>query len=220
MPNNNSMIKIIMLSIIALVILAVIGIFFIEPMVIKKELPKPIVIQTQDQPVLGNPTAKVHIVAFEDLKCSNCARFDVQLMPIIKKQFIDTGVANYTLINLAFISGSMPAANAARCVYKQNSVLFFDYTNYIFHHQPPENQNWATIPTLMNYASQIKGINTDQLAQCLVMSPYDEFIHNNLVLAMKTMKDGIVATPTLYINGILVNPLTQSQIDKVIKAVK
>lgn len=219
MNTNQSPIKIMMLSIIALIVIAAAALFFIRPMLIKKTLPAPIVIDTAEQPTLGSPTAKIHIVAFEDLKCSNCARFNREMMPHIKKEFIDKNIANYTLINLAFIEGSMPAANAARCIYKQNPALFFDFTDYIFQNQPPETENWATVPTLLNYASHIKGIDTNALAQCMIQSPYDQFIQNNLSIAKKAM-GAEIATPTLFINGVRVTPLTESQIDKVIEAVK
>lgn len=222
MNANQSPIKIMMLGIIALIVLAVVALFFIRPMLIKKTLPAPIAIDVTDQPTLGSPNAKVHIVAFEDLKCSNCARFNRELMPHIKKEFIDKNIANYTLINLAFIEGSMPAANAARCVYKQNTqnpALFFDFTDYIFQNQPSESENWATVPTLLSFASHIKGIDANALAQCMIQSPYDQFIQHNLSLAKKAM-GAEIATPTLFINGVRVTPLTQSQIDKVIEAVK
>ena len=219
MSENNAKVKIMMLGVIAIVLVAIIAFFYIKPLLIKKELPKPVTLNTQNQPTLGNPNAKIHMVAFEDLKCSNCARFNVELMPYIKKEFIDTGVAKYTMINLAFIDGSMPAANAAHCVYTQNKKLFFDFTSYIFTHQPPENENWATVPNLLNFAGKIKGINTDQLAQCIVESPYDGLIKANLKQAM-TVMGGTVSTPTLYINGIVVKPLTKSRIKAVIEAVQ
>jgi protein-disulfide isomerase len=122
-------------------------------------------------------------------------------------------------MTVAFIKDSMPAANAAHCVYAQNNALFFAYTAYIFHHQPAENENWATVPNLLNFANHIKGIDTQALAQCLVKSPYDQIIHSNLQQAMKIM-NGTVATPTLYINGIIVRPLTKAHIRTIIDAVK
>jgi len=216
--SENNRIKKIMIAILALLVAGLIAFFYIKPIIIQHELPKPVVINTQDQPTMGNPAAKVHIVAFEDLKCVNCAHFNKTLMPSIQKHYISTGIAKYTLINLAFIQGSLPAANAAHCIYKQNPKLFFPFVAYIFAHQPPEEQNWATIPTLMNFASKIHGVKTDQLAQCIVSNQYALFIQNNLKLAMKLMP--VVQTPTLFINGILVNPLTQSQIKTVIDAVK
>lgn len=217
--SNNRLIKIVMLSIVALIIIAVFAFYYLEPILTTRSLPTAIAINTENQPTLGNPKAPIHIVAFEDLKCSNCARFNIEMMPFIKKQYIDTGIAKYTMINVAFIPGSMPAANAAHCVYTQNHALYFDYTNYIFDHQPPENQNWTTVPNLLNYASQIKGIDINTLAQCIIKSPYDAFIHANLAQAIKLMHNG-VATPTIYINGVIVRPLTKSHINHMMKAMK
>ncbi|OGT33141.1 MAG: hypothetical protein A3C44_06080 [Gammaproteobacteria bacterium RIFCSPHIGHO2_02_FULL_39_13] len=219
MSEQNNSVKKIIIGVIAVIIIAIIVFYFIKPIIIQDELPKPIVIDTQHQPTMGNPAAKVQIVAFEDLKCINCARFNINMMPYIKKHYIDTQIAKYTMINLAFVEGSMPAATAAHCLYSQNKALFFPFVEYIFAHQPPENQDWATIPTLMNFASQIPGVNMDQLAKCLLENPYDQLFQNNLNQA-KTIMKGSVSTPTVYINGILVNPLTKNQIDKVIEAVK
>lgn len=208
----------IILAILGFIVLGILALIFLKPIMIKKNLPKPVMINTHNQPTLGNPAAKIQIVAFEDLKCVNCARFNTQLMPYIKKHYIDTGLAKYTMINLAFVPGSLPAATAAHCIYVQNPNLFFSFIEYVFSHQLPENQNWATIPTLMNFANQIKGVNMDQLAQCLIASPYDQIMQDNLKQAMKIMT--VVETPAVYVNGILVKPLTKSQIDLVMDAVK
>ena len=90
-------------------------------------LPNAVTIETSNQPTTGNPHAHAHMVVFEDLKCMNCMRFNTTLLPQIKQKYIDTGKAKYTFINVAFIPGSKPAANAARCVYQQNKKLFFIY---------------------------------------------------------------------------------------------
>lgn len=211
-------IKISVLFVISIVILGVVGFFIVKPILYKSDLPKPVTINTINQPMIGNPKAKIHFVVFEDLKCSNCARFNNTVFPYLKKKYIETSQANYTMINLAFIPGSMSAANAARCVYMQNNALFFPYIDYIYHHQLPEDQDWANIPTLLNYASKIEGIDVIKLGVCMLKSPYNQFISDNLKQASVLM-NGVVATPTLYINGIRVKNLTQSDIDEVVSAV-
>lgn len=219
MSENNIVMKRIILGMAGLALVAFIALFYFRPLLIRAHLPKPVVIDTANQPTLGNSDAKIHIVIFEDLKCVNCARFSNEIMPYIKKHYIDTGIAKYTLINLAFIPGSMPAANAAHCLYAQNPAFFFPFIDNIFEHQPPENKNWATIPALMNFAVNIPGVNMDQLAACLVENTYDQFIQNNLKQAMVIM-NGSVATPAVFVNGIRVMPTTKSQLDAVIEAVK
>lgn len=207
-----------MLFTIAIIIVGFVAFHFYKNIFFHETLPAPVAIDTTNQPTLGSPTAKVHIVAFEDLKCINCAHFNNTVFQTIKKNYIDTGRANYTMINLAFIPGSLPAANAARCVYQQDPAVFFDYVEAIFKNQPPENENWATIPTLLTFAGEIKGIDSDKLAACMITNSNQDFIDNNLKMASILMNHQ-VSTPTVYVNGILVKPLSEKQIDRVIEAV-
>lgn len=211
------LIKKLVLTIIGIVILLIVG-FVIYHYHDQQNLPKPVLINTNDQPTMGNADAKIHIVAFEDLKCVNCAHFSNNLFPIIKQKYIDTGKAKYTMMNVAFIDGSLPAANAARCLYAQNKDLFFPFVKFIYAHQPPENQDWATIPKLLDFAGNIPGVDMNAFADCLVKSPYNTLITNNLNEASKVMNN-MVATPTVYVNGVIVKPLTKEQLEKVINAV-
>jgi len=100
----------------------------------------------------------------------------------------------------------MPAANAGHCIYQQNPKAYWNYVKAIYANQPPENENWATIPHLMLIATKLKGINSDQLAQCLVKSPYTSQINNNLKILQAIMKPP-VGTPAIYINGVKVEPV-------------
>ena len=206
-----------LMIIVIIITIAVIGaIFFFHS---NPRLPKPISINTKNQPTTGNSNAKIHIIAFEDLKCHNCMRYNVEVYPKVDKKYIKTGKATYTVINVAFIEGSMPAANAARCVYAQNKKLFFPYVKAIYNNQPPEGKNWTTISNLVKFAKNIPGINKQTLSRCIYKSPYTNFINNNLKIGMKAM-NGVVATPTLYVNGYIVKPLTISRIDEIVKAIK
>lgn len=197
----------------ALIVVIIFGIIKMKT----TDMPAPVIINTTGQPTLGNPDAKLHFVVFEDLKCVNCARFNNEIFPFIKRHYIDTGRAQYTMINLAFVPNSLPAATAARCVYTQSPVLFFPYVEYIFAHQPPEYENWATVPALLNFANQVPGINTDQLAKCILESPYDTFFQQNLKMAAHVIRP-IVATPALYINGVQVTPPTRDRIMVIVNA--
>ena len=209
-------IKKIILLVAIIVIIACIGTWYFHKNQAPKNLHHKVMqIDTRNQPSIGNPNAKVHVVAFEDLKCGNCMRYSTLIFPTIKKKYIDTGVAKYTLINLAFIPGSLPAANAAHCLYTQNKTLFFPFVEYIYNHQPAENQNWATIPTLLEFASKIKGANIDELKVCMISGAYDTFIKNNLKIAGKIMDP--VATPSVFVNGVKVEPLTIENLSTMIK---
>jgi protein-disulfide isomerase len=213
---KKSLIQVAVLAVVAIVVLILILLWAFKPEI---KLPTPVVIDTSDQPRTGNPDAKIHIVVFEDLKCIACKQFNNNLLPKIEKEYVDTGLANYTIINLAFIPGSLPAANAARCIYTQNPTQFFKFVNTVYQNQPPENQDWATIPKLMEFANNLTGIDNQKLSQCIYESPYTKFIQNNFELARR-LQGEVVYTPTLYVNGYLVDPLTWDHFNKVIKAAK
>lgn len=203
--------------IVLFIILAAIAIFFY---VKHSTAPTPAKVQidTLGQATIGNPNAKVHIVAFEDLKCVNCMRYETTVFPQIRKKYINTGIAKYTAILLAFIPGSPAAANAAYCAYAQKPEYFFSYVDYIFSHQPPENEDWATIPTLLEFASHIPGIDQNQLSQCLVENTYNDRIAHNFKLATKIMPQ--ISTPSIYINGVPVQSINMKEIDRLIEKAK
>lgn len=210
---KSTTIKLLMIVVTIISAIIIVGIFFYRP---SFQLPKQININTTDQPILGNPNAKIHIVVFEDLKCYNCMRFNVEVLPEIIEKYINTGKAKYTVINVAFIDGSLPAANAARCLYDQDKSFFFQYIKNIYNNQPPEDQDWATIPTLVDLAGDIPGVDKTKLSLCIYKSPYTSFINSNLKLGFKIM-NGTIATPSLYINGYKVTPLTIRKVNQTIK---
>ena len=217
MSTQPTLIKRMMLIISLLIIISLAAIFYFKNSLHSTKLPKAITIDTTNQPLMGSPKANLHMVVFEDLKCGNCARYNNTLFPAIYKKYISTGKASYTMINLAFIPGSLPAANAARCLYMQNKSLFFPFVKYVYENQPAENTDWANIPRLIDFAGKIPGVKMNEFADCLVKRPYDEFIQNNFKEAQKVMQNK-VATPSLYINGVLVRPLTKERIAAVVNA--
>ena len=187
-------------------------------------LPPAVVINYTTHPTLGNPKAKIHIVVFEEPKCVNCAKFTEEIFPQIKKAFIDTNRATYTVIPVSFLSGSMPAATALLCAYNQdplypNNELFFDYLDYMYMNQPPETEDWAKVDTLIEMAKNTSpAINPNQLRKCIDTQLYRIKVQKNTELGKKVM-GGTIATPTLFVNGVEVRSLTFEHIEEMVEEV-
>ena len=173
-------------------------------------------IDISGQPTL-NKGANIQIVAFEDLKCSNCKRYNTELYPDIKKQYIDTGKASYTNVTLAFLPGSEPAGNAALCLAEQSDAYYFEFTDYVFQNQPDEMLNWATPETLLEFASHVNGYNKTALESCMESNRYKNRIELNLKLAEKIMPEQ-VGTPAIFINGYKLTQLDMDGVNQLIKA--
>lgn len=160
------------------------------------------------QPTIGNPNAKVQVVAFLEPKCPDSKKYSNDSFPLLKKEFIDTDKVSYTIITASFLSQSMPAAVALLCIYnpdsdKPNTQLFFNYLDYIYHHQPAERKNWATTETLLDFAKNVSpSIDQNHLKNCIESNQYQTQIEKNTAYGNRLM--GRISTPTLYVNGIKV----------------
>ncbi len=202
------------LIVLALIIVVIAGFFYLQGSK-TPALPAPVRIKANGQPSISNPEATLHFVAFEDLKCSNCRHYNLRLYPQIKHIYIDSQHADYSIVLLSFLPHSTPAANTALCLYKQKPDYFFNFVDYIYAHQPSETEDWATLNQLLQFASQATpNADMNALSQCMETNHYGDRLKENLTLAEKAMNQK-VQTPTLFLNGIRVLPLTMKRINEI-----
>ena len=84
---------------------------------------------------LGQPAARVVMVAFSDFQCPYCAGFERDTFDQIKRQFISSGEVEYAFRHLPLTSHpfARDAALAASCAGNQNR--FWEMHTYLFAHQ-------------------------------------------------------------------------------------
>jgi len=199
-----------------------VGIALAGELILKPDLPAAVHLDIENQPTLGYSKALVHIVVFEEPKCSNCRLFTQQVFPKLKAEFIDTQKVTYTVIPVSFLPGSMPAAVALLCVYHSdpvypNAELFFAYLDYLYNYQPGETVDWATTDNLLSYANKVSpAIEQGKLRQCLTKETYRNQIQKNTEYGAHIM-GGDIATPTVYVNGIEIKELSYDSIKEVIE---
>lgn len=196
-------------------------IFVTGAYVSKKTLPNAITVQFEDQPTLGYAKAKVHVVVFEEPKCVNCRDYNNTIYPQIKKNFIDTNKITYTVIPVSFLPGSMPAAVALLCAYYgdpayPNNELFFKYLDYMYAHQPDEASDWVTTEKMLQLAKEATpAIDLSKLQKCIDHEEYRVRIEKNNSYGRSIM-NGELSTPTVYINGIQVKELDYSSVESLL----
>lgn len=211
-------IQMIIIAIIAIVIAIGLKITYFKPQTEQTHensaIPKPVNINITNQPTLGSKTAPMNIVVFEDLKCMLCRNFNLNLYPKLKKKYINTNKANYTIINVAFIPGSVHAAATARCIYQQNQQRFFDFVDYLYHHQGLEGEDWTNIPSMLSVSNQLEGLDHSKITDCVSNGDTLSLVDKNFTIAQQVMGEN-VRTPMLYLNGILVSPLNIKRFDTI-----
>lgn len=209
-------------SIILIIVIALIILFYLFlvkpswfPLTGSRDQVQPVYINTDNQPRQGDADSPIKIVVFGDLKCSNCKRFDQTLMPWIRSNYVVTGKASYTMIVVSFLPDSMQAAVGAYCAAQQSTAAFYQYVDILYHNQGAETENWANTAKLLQLASDVDGLDQDTFSTCLMDSNNVAVINKNTDYASQIM-NGRLATPAVYVNGILVQPLNEEQFKKVV----
>lgn len=157
------------------------------------ETPK---ISIDDDPYLGSNNSEVTIIEFSDFQCEYCGRFYRDTLPLIKKNYIDTGKVKFVFRDYP-ISGhdfAIGAAEAANCANEQNK--FWEYHDKLF-----DNQKSLDINNLKKYAKDL-GLNETRFNECLDAEEYRAEIVND---ANDGIKYGVTATPYFFINGVAVD---------------
>ena len=65
--------------------------------------------------LVGNKNAKISIIAFESLTCSHCANFHKDVYPLLKKEYLDTGLAKIEFRHFPLDNAAFNASKVAQC---------------------------------------------------------------------------------------------------------
>lgn len=155
-------------------------------------------VSADDDPMIGNPDAKVQVIEFSDYECPFCARFWRDTYPTIKEDYIDTGKISFVYRDFPLENihpRATPAAIAAECVQElEGDEAYFDMHDLIF-----ANQQSLSDQDLRTYAVQA-GVNGAQFDEC--------YADEDGEMAAEVQADlqagqqaGVTGTPTVFVNG-------------------
>ncbi|WP_145949553.1 thioredoxin domain-containing protein [Paenibacillus sp. Y412MC10] len=156
--------------------------------------------QFDGQPVMGKQDAPVTIVEFGDFKCPGCGYFATNYFSKLKKDFIDTGRANFKFVNYPFVGpDSLTAAAASEYVWKNSPDDFWKYYEGIFKNQKDEKEVWATTDALISIAKEA-GVHLDfsDMKRSIDTQEFEDVVVADLNFARSL---GINSTPTFVVNG-------------------
>ena len=146
--------------------------------------------------VSGNENAKITIIAYESLTCSHCASFHKEVYPILKKEFIDTGLVKIEFRHFPLDIAALNASKITQC--KQDQSL--EILNSLYSNQ----QAWVKGNTIEDINKNLKkfiqqeGFNIN-FEKCINDKEIEDFVLNDRIEGAKNFK--INATPTIIINN-------------------
>ena len=144
---------------------------------------------------VGNPDARISIIAFESMTCSHCANFHKDVFPQLKKEYLDTGLAKIEFRHFPLDIAAFNASKIAQCKKDGNSeILESLYAN---------QQKWVKGSTVDEANKNLKaflkkeGFNVD-FETCINDKEIEDFVLNDRIDGAKNFK--VNATPTIIIN--------------------
>lgn len=163
---------------------------------------------------IGPETAKVTIVEYASLTCSHCATFHTTTWPEVKKRWVDTGQARFTLREFPLDPVATAGFMLARA---DDSAKYYAVVDLLFETQ----RSWIMAPKPLDALRQTMrqaGFSQEKFDGILRDQRLYEAVNAVKNRAAETFK--VDSTPTFFINGQRV-PGAQSidEFEKIIKPI-
>ncbi|MBI2013573.1 MAG: DsbA family protein [Candidatus Colwellbacteria bacterium] len=151
-------------------------------------------VDTKDWPVVGVADAPVTIIEYADFTCPYCTRFALEIMPLIKRDYIDTGKVR--LVYKDFIAvGGQKAAEAAHCAVEQGK--FWQYHDLLFERNAEDRGSWHGVEVHRDYAETL-GLDVGALVECFQSGRYQEKVETS---TKEARAFGATGTPFFIVNN-------------------
>jgi protein-disulfide isomerase len=183
-------------------LLGLIGFILVAPERVPSAAPHVIPVDAQavlalnkDDRILGNPDAPITIIEYASLTCPHCAHFTNEVLPELKKKWIDTGKVKLVLRDYPLDQLALQAAMIARCAPPDRYYAFIDALFQTQQKWVTEHDNQDALARL----AKLGGMGKDEFDHCLKDTALENKILEERLTASKELD--VNSTPTFFING-------------------
>lgn len=151
-------------------------------------------VSVDDDAVLGDPDAPVTIVEFSDFQCPYCQTFYEESLPLIIKNYVDTGKVKivYRDFPLSGHAQANMAAQAAECVGEDQYYAFHDW---LFENLSTWSGKTDAQEILITAAQDNLDLN---IRTCLESGEMADEVNADMTAGRGY---GVTGTPSFFING-------------------
>ena len=150
---------------------------------------------TATDKVLGRAGAPVTIVEYASFTCPHCAHFHADILPQLKKTYIDTGKARLVYRDFPLDRYALAASVVARCAARDR---YFGMVDLLYREQPRWSGAKNPMAALTGLA-MLAGISKKKLEACFKDEGLQKAVLQQRLTA--SQKFNVTSTPTLIING-------------------
>ena len=147
--------------------------------------------------VLGKNNAPVKIKIISSLTCPYCANFHTEVIPEIKKNYVDSGKVQLIFIDFPLDQSAFNASKLLHCCDKTKQMTLLD-SIYENQEKWTAGSNISDINNNLKKIAENLGINSNDFNKCLNNDIIADKILNDRIDGQK--KYSISSTPTIIIN--------------------
>jgi protein-disulfide isomerase len=162
-------------------------------------------VKLDGDPFIGAANAPVTIALWSDFQCPFCKRFEVETLPSIIKDYVDSGKVKVVFLDFTFLGNdSVSAALYGRAVWKLYPNKYFEWRTAMFDAQDEEgDQGFGDAASIDKLNATIAGIDAAKVAADVKanVSAYQTAVDADRAEAQKA---GVNATPSFIIGTTLI----------------
>ena len=147
--------------------------------------------------VIGSFDAAVKIKIYSSLTCPHCAHFHINVVPEIKKEYVESGKVQLIFIDFPLDQAAFNASKLLHCIDQKKQMGFLD-TIYDTQDKWTKGSSIEEINKNLKKIVKNLGITSDQFDKCLIDEAISDKILNGRIEA--NQKYSINSTPTIIIN--------------------
>ena len=150
-----------------------------------------------DLVVLGLDEAPIKIKIYSSLTCPHCADFHINVIPKIKKKYVETGKVKVVFIDFPLDLAALNASKILHCAEKTKQMIMMDL---IYKKQ----SEWTVGAKIEEINDKLKdlainsGISFNKIDECFINEKIESRVLNARIEGDK--KYSINSTPTIIIN--------------------
>ncbi len=149
--------------------------------------------------IFGSLDAPLDVIVYGAFTCSHCAQFHLDIIPLLKKDYVHTGkirlITRDFPMDKASLAATVIARSGNRETYLRLAHIFFQKHESIIDHKSP-----------LDYIKQIAvdaGMSREQVDRALADKALEDKVLNGVVYALNNYK--IEATPTVIVGKTVIN---------------
>ncbi len=164
-------------------------------------------------PRAGDPDAPVKVAIFFDFLCPHCATFSDQITPVLKQEFVETGVASLHFLNFPVVNPvvSRDLAIVGECVFEQSNDAFVELEPIMLRAQASIRSRADAVDFALAYGPDLDG---GQLRDCVSSTEAADAVAADVATAGAF---NLTGTPSVIVDGKVVSNPTLANIRTAIR---